>query len=531
MHEGELKEAVLDKPISFDELRKRKENTDMRHGVERLQVRLTKAEDYYAKLLADGDDGWIHLGDHNNRSIDPVKDLVLNMIIESFDFRVNGNHLSLSMIRDQADASTEEHPKINSVSSTASSRMTFDFYAREKSYFNVSIYNATDEERQKAVSDINGLPFYQWQRKLGERVAAISELELEGDSLEIGIKEMEGLPEDDPNLRAFIFEHLSDSCLDYQTKDIDYKKSIRVVDDEERTVSLVPANRRDVFMRIEQDKSNGNLSVSLVLDLDGMRGKHDERQFIKSKTAKDVWEFLGKYGIELNGIFMNAVTEGSMGRGHFSSRYGNGYTEMTSKLSDYIGGERGKRQVRHLFDVYDPQQLKALVDSDKSGLNEPSRLIIDMLCDLISPKKDMDIKEFVRWESNLSKRGDGACEDGEYYLIEERKEGETEEDDDFLYYYQHGGRDDETRNGFYVAMTKNSILVDGVELPKGFFVRVSKRGEVQPIRASMFCFDPDDSKDAFGVQYDKAEKESNGFGYYIDRIRQDVLDINDEMTV
>ena len=60
------------------------------------------------------------------------------------------------------------------------------------------------------------------------------------------------------------------------------------------------------------------------------------------------------------------------------------------------------------------------------------------------------------------------------------------------------------------SLLKRDIVVNGVRLLAGFLCKTNDQGGVEPQRATMFCFNVDDAKDAFGKQFFESQKNEIG---------------------
>lgn len=207
--------------------------------------------------------------------------------------------------------------------------------------------------------------------------------------------------------------------------------------------------------------------------------------------------------------FLDAISEGVLSEGathSFSSRYGNGYTEISRRLSVCVGKEREK-VMQSLFGDADREIPAADRQRwERAALSNHSaavREFFSQLCQVCftqfeGGEKDPQCKTFPQIEAYFSIR-EGACRDAENYFLSCREDQVSDIDGVFI---------EKKGNGARTALTKVPVYVDNVRIPAGYLVRLSygddlKVNGVQPLRPTIFSLDEKTAQDAYGWQFEE----------------------------
>lgn len=254
---------------------------------------------------------------------------------------------------------------------------------------------------------------------------------------------------------------------------------------------------------------DGKEAVELKIDKNEAEGSNDGRSFLKSQTAGEILGILDYFGLELTNRLVTAFSEGEIIKGYFSQRNGNGFAELSRLTGALVGRQREELLFGENFEREKIEELKQYALKMEDG---PVKQILLLMVGVVL--RD-DGSGFEYYATNLSLYGDGACKDSEVYLVEESKVGQVKDDENFVYFYggRHGTGEYDLYAGMGMAMTRREMVVNGVLIPAGFFCRVSAdRTKVEPIRISMFAFSEEQSRDAFGKQFDDFMKNGGNFG-------------------
>jgi len=257
-----------------------------------------------------------------------------------------------------------------------------------------------------------------------------------------------------------------------------------------------------------------------ILKVEAMKGRED-KSFINSQTVKELFALWDSSNLEVRRTFLGSITEGVLGfdRDNFQSsmiegdngvhRSGNGFARVTRGLSHYIGAS-SESNLKSLFRNPNEESIERFKEGILKLEDKGAMLVGGMMLDLISDKEGLvggrEEKELWR-DCTINMEDLGSCEDSENYLVSEcLGSNKTDSDEDFVYYYNRPeARAVGVKDGYYMAMMRREMVVDGVRLPAGFLCRVSEVGGVRPIRASIFCFEEKDSREIFGKQFNKFE--------------------------
>lgn len=280
--------------------------------------------------------------------------------------------------------------------------------------------------------------------------------------------------------------------------------------------TMWPGFNIDIQKKEEKLKIKWNLNEGLI------DGSLDERQFLKSQAAKDLLKVMDMCDLTPSRYMISAITEGGCGGRGYNPRYGSGFSELSRVVTSFFGEVDEGR----LFDIKEDEDdigvseevvekvknLKEVINTFE--IDGGAKLILDQITEMVLKDKKEE-GGFEYYVSKLGLHSYGACEDSEFYLVSETNEYKTQEDDNFVYFYGGGrisGGDYDVFGRYMLAMARRGILVNGVELPSGFFCRVSEdRKKVEPVRASMFCFEEDEASKIFGKQYDKFKFNGGDF--------------------
>lgn len=329
---------------------------------------------------------------------------------------------------------------------------------------------------------------------------------------------IDGLSEDKKKGVIVAFENTFDGRLSRQIlEDID---NDIVNNDYERVVDVSAVNDEDVNYFIERhgllmrkiglnwdrEKTEKGSFLKFKVVEEVLDGSFDKRQFLMTDVAKEMLDTLDSAGLSLSTRMLGCVMEDRR-MGH-EKRYGNGYADMFRQLGYLFDSKHDDDKAEEIFDNFDRDRqfkLTRILRDTSREMSKSCRMWLTMASELID-SGDKDINRVVGYEyykSGLGLKGNGACEDGEFYTVTDNEW--TTGDENFWYFYNRGG-DYKVTNDFHMAMTRKEIEVNGVILPRGYFCRVSDEEvpRVEPIRLSMFGVPEGEVAEVFGYQYDKA---------------------------
>ena len=236
-----------------------------------------------------------------------------------------------------------------------------------------------------------------------------------------------------------------------------------------------------------------------------MSGGAEADWFAVSDTAGEILGAFDLAGLKISDEMLNYISEGALGNGNFSDRYGNGYADLTRLLSYGIRSKNRDEIVKKLFSDFNELASEKLKMSSQK-LNGPAKLVIEMINDLVDPERGNKKSDFAYKKSDRTMR-DGSCKDVEVYYEMALEERKYTVDNDFFY---------QKTSSVPTAITRREMVVDGVRIPKGFLCRVNYLG-VEPLRPTMFSFNKDEVIDAYGKQYYGLLEDFPGLGDLIER--------------
>ena len=228
-----------------------------------------------------------------------------------------------------------------------------------------------------------------------------------------------------------------------------------------------------------------------------------------SKTGEEIIKGLGTY--HFSSTFEHILSEGYIpteGSYEFSSRYGNGYADVTRLLSMCIG--KDTESVADLIwndpdhrltqgDKHHWQKLAA--DSNSAPVREFFRLLNDVCFtqyDQTEDSAETTESQYPHFKkSKIISYRDGSCKDAENYYCEASTEKLVQSSQYFL---------EKQNSGSGTALVLSPIVVGGVVLQPGHLVKLEKDKEqkiigIQPLRFTMFMFSNEEARDAFGWQH------------------------------
>jgi hypothetical protein len=417
-------------------------------------------------ILRDEDNKSGRLGDFGYDG-DPVSDLVIGTMFKTLKVvEGDGNKVTMRDLKSE-DVSRGEIKKF--FFDDKDGQIFVDYYTYR--HFNLRMESGfTLEKKREILEAVGNLEVYKKLNRLADEIEEIEDKE--GESW---IRTKTGFSDEETK----IFSWELDMC-----------------NEEEGVMRKRYSEFSPIELRREED---GQWRMSL--DREVMKGKKDNH-FIYGQTAEQLFDLWNSCGLKIRQQLLGAMTGGVLGIGKDSKRYGTEYASLTRRLVSYVGLNEDEA-VKFLFENPDKNSLDKFKERSGWVNDEGARLATGIMIDLAGGNKEEVKNKKDLWRnSGLGREGDGACEDSEYYLVDQGlREGKSKIDEDFLYYYPKSEYD------FYMAMTRRGIEVEGVHLPAGFLCRVSPEGEVLPVRAGMFGFELSEARKIFGSQFDKFEKE------------------------
>jgi len=232
-----------------------------------------------------------------------------------------------------------------------------------------------------------------------------------------------------------------------------------------------------------------------------------ENTLLSKESGAEIIELLGQE--QLSNYFRDSISEGLLGGGSergFSNRYGNGFAELTRGVSACIGRTYSDTMMRLFGDPQKHISKEVRTHWELASLQHPNPAIREFFS-LLSQvcfeqfeethPEDTGIIEYPMTHDFRSFR-DGSCKDAETYFL--TSEGDQVRDVEGVFL--------EKKYGAVTALTTAPISVNHVTLPKGFLVRLVRNTDgkitaIQPLRLTMFAFDQETAKNAYGWQYEE----------------------------
>jgi len=479
-------EAIIKKEPTVARIIREKESVMIVKGVENIENSLKwNKSSFYERALSEPlleNTSSILLGDYGN--LDSFKhNYILNLIFEVGGYKTeNGKGLTVEDIRVDAKQSSEESPKLHYFAENGL-ELSCDFFSGGKNInFDTWIRGINDEVRKKMLDRVENVPANKWISKLIEKS-----------------KEKKDQIISDGGLAVISDESLKDIKIDndlfFFIKELNLPFEVNIEDlkNIKEDIFLEIGHKRELFIKVEKNTNNpdGNsINLSLLVDTEKMSGGSEADWFAVSDTAGEILGAFDLAGLKISDEMLNYISEGALGRGGFSERYGNGYADLNRLLSYGIRPKDRDEIAQKLFSYFDESALEKLKNSSEK-LAGPAKLVVEMISDLLDPERDSKKSDFVYSKSDRTMR-DGSCKDVEVYYEMALEDRKYTVDDDFFY--------QKTSTSTPTAITRREIVVNGVRLPKGFLCRVNPSG-VEPLRPTMFCFNKDEAIDAYGKQY------------------------------
>ncbi|HOR02119.1 MAG TPA: hypothetical protein PKZ92_02570 [Candidatus Woesebacteria bacterium] len=518
---GKNNELFLRQETTIAQIKSEKEKIDLNARIEGLKsvIRSDTTVFYEGCLLEKryGREDQIDLGDYGSTS-NYVNNYFLNLFFECGGYKSEeGEPLTVdSLIRD-VKRSGDLRPILVYEGKDNSSAEFYSFAGKNNDAFHSLLVNVSDNLRGEMIAKFYETPAIGWVKTINEAISQQKDLVVMSQGVyKIAPEELQGI-EVGKELELFV-KMLGLVPVEKEIK-IDSKDEV-TNESGEGNYMVIKTNKDKVAFLIEPQDGGideKKVNISVCLDIEKMSGRSETDRFVTSKTAEEIMDLLDKAGVKVSDQVLNYISEGSLNRGkvnpEFSPRYGNGYAELTRLISYGIGLQDREEIINRLFSKFDESGWeKTKTERDKLG--GPSKLVFEMIDDLIDPERNQKKSDYDFFKSNFSVR-DGSCKDIEFYYEMALERGKFKEDNDFFYQETYGARPS--------AITRREIMVGGVRLPKGFLCRVSEEG-VEPLRPTMFCFSKEEAIDAYGKQYwDIYENNSKKLGRLIEMSNQGLI--------
>lgn len=485
----------------YQRFKQGKEIADLRSRLDLFQSFLSQSDFYSQQVARSKGDQDTHLGDYGNFPAF-TKNYLLDRIFVTIGARDSSeNPLSVNSLRNLAAHSPDEFPKLR-LSAEAGEIIDIDFFAGKNDVnFGCWLRGLSEDKKAEVVSSLENLPPRIWAKSIVQQLS-----EQQGQILEH--EGVFSLPVSDWTTSDSI------SDLTYFLNDYEFSPKFGWTREEVEAVlndGTVPKERGSIASWIDPAtneswhvfpargialavKKNGSaVTTRILIDTVELRGRTLPNSFLDSQTARELLGVFEKLGLEPSDEMLNDFTEGSLGFGHYSPRYGNGYADL-SRLVTYIAREGSG--IERLVSVSNPNFTAESLLQETENLSAPVKLILKMMAGIMkrgAPAADQPFR--ISSFSGQSIR-DGSCKDSEVYFSNSLKLGKSFQEEDIFI----------SKSG-YGADTKINvvpIVADGIEFPAGYLFRVSAKGELEPLRATMYCFNSAEARDAFGWQYAEA---------------------------
>lgn len=507
---SEFKEEELGEGKLYGEIKKQKESADLRAGLDRVQSFLSGADFYLTQISRSGSSPDVMLGDYGNTQ-SFTNDYTLEKIFQALEIKSADNtQLSVQKLRQIAASSSDDQPSL-SFEGHNQAEVAISFYAgKDRVNFDCWLKGLSDQDKTAVITSLQQIPPKIWATTQMQQIS-----EQQGQILDQSGLCALATTFSSPNLNSDITYFLNNynfgPLFGWTNQQVEGFLSGNVppglaVDSwidpqsDERWV-LLP-NRDLKGIKLALRKQSGSVDARLLLDTAEMRGKNVDNSFLESTTSKELISVFEKIGLKPSDEMLSDLSEGSLGYGHYDGRYGNGYADL-SRLVTYLlrRGLSIDRLVGEGSRSFTVEQLQ----KESVNLPGPAKLIVKMMVGLMTDQKEEGGLRLSHF-SGQSLR-DGSCKDSEVYFSSALKNGKGFLKDDFV-----------CKSGFGSDTKMNivPITASGVEFPAGFLFRVSNNGDLEPLRATMYCFNSEEAKDAFGWQYQECLDNDPGLPKAID---------------
>lgn len=232
--------------------------------------------------------------------------------------------------------------------------------------------------------------------------------------------------------------------------------------------------------------------------------------FIYSQTGEGILLGLGKK--HLSPKLENSLSEGYLNKDDtykFSTRYGNGYADITRLLSSCIGRDEETIKTMiwedpdHKISQDDMKQWLSLSNESPSPATREFFRTLHNVCSQNSDIKNPEIPTHSRYTAaKVISYRDGSCKDAESYYCNADTSKLKQSSPDFL---------EKCDYGVSTALVLLPIYVNSTLLKPGHLVKLVKDPDgnitgVQPLRCTMFMFNENEAQDAFGSQYEQTKE-------------------------
>jgi len=494
-------EAITKKEPTVAKIIREKETAAIIRGVNNIEYSLTGSHLRYYKGALDKplsrEIDSMTLGDYGNQD-SFANNYVLNSIFEVGGYKNrDGKGLIVEDIRADARQSSEERPDLHYFAENGLD-LSCNFFGGGKEFnFDTYIRGINDEIRKKMLDRVENSPANQWVAKLIEKTREKKDQMIsDGGLFVISDDSLKDIKIDD-DLLFFIKE-----------LELPFEGTVEDLKGIKENLFLEIGRKRELFIKIQRNIDNteaNTVNLSLLVDTEKMSGGAEADWFAVSDTAGEILGAFDLAGLKISDEMLNYISEGALGNGNFSDRYGNGYADLTRLLSYGIRSKNRDEIVKKLFSDFNELASEKLKMSSQK-LNGPAKLVIEMINDLVDPERGNKKSDFAYKKSDRTMR-DGSCKDVEVYYEMALEERKYTVDNDFFY---------QKTSSVPTAITRREMVVDGVRIPKGFLCRVNYLG-VEPLRPTMFSFNKDEVIDAYGKQYYGLLEDFPGLGDLIER--------------
>lgn len=514
--EESRQEKDLGKENLHKKIKQEKETADLRAKIDFFQGHLTQGELYLTLIARSGGMPNIFLGDYGNipsfNNDYLLSKIFLAMGVKSTD----GSPMSTETLRNLAAQSQESNPQLK-LQGEDGKQIDVDFFGGKNAVnFSCWLRGVSKNTKDAVISTLETIPPKSWAALMVSELA-----EHQGE-----IMESQGiftLPLPDWNspdlfsdltyfLNAYSFGPMF-GWTRQETEDLlnggdlPSEKGMvgKWVNPENGETWILLPTRAMKGIALAVKKQESGLEVRLLADTTELRGRNLPNRFLESRTAKELLGVFEKLGLEPAGEMLNDFSEGSLGYGHYESRYGNGYADL-SRLVTYI--LREGLGIDRLFALPNPDFTAEDLLGDSKKLSGPSQTILKIIAGIMG--RDSQGGSPLIPNSGRSIR-DGSCKDSEVYFSGAMESGRSFLRDSFI-----------CKSG-YGADTKMNIVpivAGGVEFPPGYLFRVTEQGGLEPLRATMYCFTSQEARDAFGWQYEECLNNDPFLAQAIDNFPQ-----------
>ncbi len=483
----------------YRRLQQGKELADLRAGLNLLQNHLSQGEFYSNAINQSGAGRDVFLGDYGNMP-SFTQDYLLDRLFQTIlATGADGKPLSVGSLRTLATQSSDEYPQLKLVGENGGTIDTTFFGGRNSSNFSCWLRGLPESTKARIASTLDNIPPRVWAKSIVQQLAEQQGQILSHEGV-VALSMPDQIASSTYDLTFFLNTYGFSPRYGWTREEVEIILAGGTIPDEKGAVARwvdpitgegwsVLSTQAMKGVGLAFRKHDSSTAVSVLIDTAELRGRNTSTCFLDSVTSREILSVFEELDLEPSDEMLNDFTEGSLGFGHYSSRYGNGYADL-SRLVTYVAREG--LGLERLVNIKNPNITAEDLLVKAKNLSAPAELILKLMAGII--KRTKEEKEHPRMSFSGQSIRDGSCKDSEVYFSGSLKLGKSFHEGAFV-----------CKSGYGSDTKMNTVPIDadGIEFPPGYLFRVGEKGELEPLRATMYCFNDDEARDAFGWQYEE----------------------------